>query len=58
MTLEKVFEKAYLEMINEWGVFNEAYEEMPTEINKVRADRKWNELKELEKMAQEMGISW
>lgn len=59
MTLKEVFEKAYLELVNEWVHEKEMADALPdNQFAQGRAEKAWDKINELVELAKEMGVEF
>ncbi len=57
MTMNEVFSKAWIELVNEWSHEKEFLEMHPDdELAKIRETNAWNKISELKALADEMNI--
>ena len=57
MTEEKIYNLAWREQLNVWGKEKEHYDRTHSELSRLRTEKAWNELLELEKMIREKGFN-
>lgn len=59
MTLKEVFEKAYLELVNEWAHESEIADALPNnQFAQGREQTAWDKINELMELAKEMGVEF